>query len=1060
MDMDSLAILVKAILSLKDTAESEKQIISELPKLEDKLQSNEKARVKIIAGLDVAKSKKVIQSQIDTLSSQLNGNTIKVGLEVTKNNGIQNIVGGLKQAEIQAQKTAKSLKSIFDIDVVDSKNNPFKFDVARNGNRIDIKSTLDNARKLFNDKGFSDITLDWADSAEGAFDRITVSVKDAYGAVQDFKFITEEDSNFFKYYGGSGTDKGVKKLSTQIEETRAKYSRLLADFKSTNSAIESGLTSPVEEFEAVLNGLGKTSSINDVKNAFESLKQSASEITRYLDTTNSSFNKATNAVNNYKNMDNILKEMSTTFDNLTIKPEGLRSELDKVEIELKELQKIEEEQGYSLEWAKKYHEVNLEVSKLKANIELAAKAESKSQKADKNSAYQTQLKYLNKIKEETNTIISLKKKIINAGEEESAVYQHEITKAQKRIQYDVQQLQKKKLLTNEAQRLVNTYQEEIALQDRINSAKSSDKAITQQISDMKAYQKQIENTISSLDGLYNKNTFTKNKNNPQVSQVKAEIDSIRTEYQKLYAELQVNPTSQGLETVKTKLTELDKRFKTATASADAFEKELKSETGSKALKQRIQLLTQQIKAFQTANTKASKIYSDEFAELFAGLDNPNIDERGFNQLYKKFQILRQEIKATGNAGKTVFQTLGDQIKKFTSWMTLTGVISSLWREMKQMVTNVIELDSAMTNLKKVTDETEVTYTKFLKNVSKQAQELHSTMVDLIEQTSEWAKLGYDLNQTNQLSRASMIYANVGEVDNEQAVTNIVSAMKAFDIAVEDVMSIPDVYNKLGNEFAVSSKNLGAGMSQAATTMALAGNDFNQVAALLTGAGEILGDNKLDEIGNGLKTVTLRIQNQAGALKELGEEYEDLVSVSKTQQQIYELTGGTVNIMSETDPNEFRSTYDILKDVSVVIKDLNDTEASELIQLLFGKNRANVGTAVLKAFQSGQIEKAYDAALGSDGSAEKEFEKWTESIEASIKRFTAAFEGLSATLVDDGFIKDAIDTGTDFLNLITDIVSEFGLLQTLIPAVFAGLSFKNVGGLYLNTPPYAPLQLCA
>ena len=72
---------------------------------------------------------------------------------------------------------------------------------------------------------------------------------------------------------------------------------------------------------------------------------------------------------------------------------------------------------------------------------------------------------------------------------------------------------------------------------------------------------------------------------------------------------------------------------------------------------------------------------------------------------------------------------------------------------------------------------------------------------------------------------------------------------------------------------------------------------------------------------------------------------------------------------------------ILKDIANVINDLNGTDASELVQLLFGKNRANVGTAILKAFQSGQIEKAYEAAKNSAGSAQEEFDRWSQSIEA-------------------------------------------------------------------------------
>lgn len=477
------------------------------------------------------------------------------------------------------------------------------------------------------------------------------------------------------------------------------------------------------------------------------------------------------------------------------------------------------------------------------------------------------------------------------------------------------------------------------------------------------------------------------------------------------------------------------------------------------LERQVDTLKSQISVYQSINTKASKHYENDFNSLIQELDLAKTSD-DVAKVRAKFATLRSEIKLTGQEGKTLWQTMRDGAEKFSSWMTLTTLISTAARDVKKMVTNVIELDSAMTNLKKVTDETDSTYERFLKNTSQQAKELHSTITDLIEQTSTWSKLGYNLNESNILAKASMIYSNVGEVDNEQAVTNIVSALKAFDIAAEDVMKIPDVYNKLGNEFAVSSKNLGSGMAQAATTMSMAGNNFNQVAAILTGAGEVLGDNKMEEIGNGMKTVTLRIQNQAGALKELGEEYEDLISVSKTQQQIFELTHGAVNIMQDSDPNSFRTTYDILADVAEVIKDLNDTEASELIQLLFGKNRANVGTAVLKAFQSGQIQKAYQAAQDSAGSAQAEFDKWSESIEAHLNTFSASFESLSNTVVNSDLIKGGVDFLTGCINLLDTLIDKLGVIPTLISAITLGTSIKNVGELKTNTPSYAPLSCCA
>ena len=69
--MDELEILIQAILSLKDTTKSKQQILSELPKLQQQLQSDKNAKININAGLDINKSKSLIQTQLNQLASQI-----------------------------------------------------------------------------------------------------------------------------------------------------------------------------------------------------------------------------------------------------------------------------------------------------------------------------------------------------------------------------------------------------------------------------------------------------------------------------------------------------------------------------------------------------------------------------------------------------------------------------------------------------------------------------------------------------------------------------------------------------------------------------------------------------------------------------------------------------------------------------------------------------------------------------------------------------------------------------------------------------------------------------
>lgn len=927
--MDELELLIQAILSLKDTTKSKQQILSELPKLEQQLQSDKNARVNIVAGLDIKKSKSLIQSQLNTLTSQAKAPTIKVGVDVCGCN--KQSVGKTIINDLQTIPSVS--KTVSDTMV---KNFKDSFGMAKKlsqETKTELRSALQDISNAWNtgnaEKYYTSIAKIMSLIEKNSTSFIS---PDQQKAIQDLRNVMSDGSKVFV------DDKLHEQLKCNIEDA-TELKRVLDNVygvgKWTFDRDKSGISADSiigSNFEDRFNSVGEA--ILYVNNQIKSLQNTAKTTTLdemiNMSSESEVQSQIENLIQSVLRLDSAVQQTSTHSDSF----------LDGFEV-IGEIEIDPEQQKQLNQFLEK------EVKLL-------------------NDIFDTKTK-IAKIKDDPNKISEL--------ETQNSI--------------------------------LSKYREKLVLLRSENLEIS--KLASQQIQNEYI----IENTSKSRERL-------------KVAEARA----------------------------------ADKLVKSEKELAQQSEKTLAIEIKKSAqLERQIDTLKSQIATYKSSNPRAVKDYDNEFDRLVQDLGSAKTSE-DVAKVKTEFETLKSVIRAAGKEGKTFWQTIKDSAEKFSSWMTLTSIISTVARDIKKMVTNVIELDSAMTNLKKVTDETESTYNRFLKNTAQQAKELHSTITDLIEQTSTWAKLGFNLSQSNVLAKASMIYSNVGEVDNEQAVTNIVSALKAFDIAAEDVMKIPDVYNKLGNEFAVSSKNLGSGITQAATTMAQAGNDFGQVAAILTGAGEILGDNKMEEIGNGMKTVTLRIQNQAGALKELGEEYEDLISVSKTQQQIFELTNGTVNIMQDSDPNAFRSTYDILADIAEVIKDLNDVQASELIQLLFGKNRANVGTAVLKAFQSGQIQKAYEAAENSAGSAQKEFDKWSESIEAHINTMKSSFESLSNTVVNSDLIKGGVDFLTGGINLLDNIIDKFGTIQTLITTIALGTSLKNVGELNQNTPSYATLLYCA
>jgi TP901 family phage tail tape measure protein len=119
--------------------------------------------------------------------------------------------------------------------------------------------------------------------------------------------------------------------------------------------------------------------------------------------------------------------------------------------------------------------------------------------------------------------------------------------------------------------------------------------------------------------------------------------------------------------------------------------------------------------------------------------------------------------------------------------------------LKQGVQYVREIDLALTELKKVTDETEETYDKFLETAAKTGAKLGSTISAVTEATATFAKLGYTIEQATEMAESAIVYKNVGDniASTEDAADSIISTMKGFKLEATEAMRIVDRFNEVG-----------------------------------------------------------------------------------------------------------------------------------------------------------------------------------------------------------------------------------------------------------------------
>ena len=176
---------------------------------------------------------------------------------------------------------------------------------------------------------------------------------------------------------------------------------------------------------------------------------------------------------------------------------------------------------------------------------------------------------------------------------------------------------------------------------------------------------------------------------------------------------------------------------------------------------------------------------------------------------------------------------------------------------------------------------------------------------------------------------------------------------------------------------------------------------------------------------------MRLRGTKTELENAGEETEGMAeTVSQLREQLLALTGQRVDI--QLDENTYKSSYQILKEMSAVWADMTDMQQAAALELMGGKRQGNILASIIKQFNI--AEDALESSRNSAGSAVEENEKYLDSIEGKMQQFSAQFQALSAQVLDSELVKGTFDQGSGILSFLTDAIKKFGTLKGLIVPV--------------------------
>ena len=498
-------------------------------------------------------------------------------------------------------------------------------------------------------------------------------------------------------------------------------------------------------------------------------------------------------------------------------------------------------------------------------------------------------------------------------------------------------------------------------------------------------------------------------------------------------------------------TEIEK-YDTALGKAKSSLKELT--TTQVSMNQRTSQLTS-MQEWMRKNKAATKLVGDQVNKLIE--ECKTCDAVRFNGIKNEFKELQVQAGQAGKLGNSLFSSLKEQAKSFTQWISVSGLVMEGVQTARQMYQAVIDVNSAMIELRKVSDASDNEIKNYFDEAAESAKRFGSSVSDMINATADWSRLGYNLPDSKQLAEVATLYKNVGDgIDIDSANQSLISTLQGFQLEAKDAMSIIDQFNEVANNFPIDSAGIGEALQRSAASLYAANTDLSKSIALITGTNAVVQDPS--SVGNMWKTVSMRIRGTKQELEAAGEDVDGMVeSTSKLRDIIKGLTG--FDIMADKAGTQFKDVYDIVVGIGKEWKNLSDIEQAGLLEALAGKRQGNALSAALNNIS--MIENAYDTATNSAGSALKEQQEYEKGIQYSLDRLTASAQTFANHFLDSSLVKGIVDFGNTTINVIDKITSALTPLGTLTlgGGIFAG--FKNIGrpkmfGLY----KYADINMCS
>lgn len=409
-----------------------------------------------------------------------------------------------------------------------------------------------------------------------------------------------------------------------------------------------------------------------------------------------------------------------------------------------------------------------------------------------------------------------------------------------------------------------------------------------------------------------------------------------------------------------------------------------------------------------------------------------LDDASLKRLNNQLSILKATLSSANAAksDKSIFQSLAEGIEKLTSGR-YASVVSKVMTATRQAVSTIGTLDALMADLGKTSKLSANELLDFYYSANDTAKQMGVSTKEIIAQAAAWSRLGFNTADAavTIAKYASMLAAISPGMNLDTAANGLISVMKAFNIGLDDTDDVVDgilsKINIIGNTKVVNNTDIVDFLIRSASAMAEANNTLEDTIALGAAITGITKDAA--QAGDTLNTVSMRVRGYDEETKayvgDIGELSRKIADLTKTAS-----TPNGISLFSDAAGTEFKSTRQLLQEISEIYGALTEQQQTELLTTLTGKGNGQAINAVLNDYDT--VTASLELMADSAGSAEAQMAVAMDSIDYKLNKVKETGTGIAQNLFGREDIKTVLDVLGSLGNALDWITEKIGLFGTV------------------------------